>query len=150
MAVRLSEEEQAHFSKDPDSLYEAYFQLVEKAARSGLFHIMGHLDLIKIFGIRPRTDVRKLAEKVLDAVQEFNLAVEINTNGRYKPVGEWYPEQKLIEEIIRRNIPISLGSDAHAPENVGRDIADVCSMLKGYGLKKVASFNKGEKVFVNV
>jgi histidinol-phosphatase (PHP family) len=111
---------------------------------------MGHLDLIKIFGIRPRTDVRKLAEKVLDAVQEFNLAVEINTNGRYKPVGEWYPEQKLIEEIIRRNIPISLGSDAHAPENVGRDIADVCSMLKGYGLKKVASFNKGEKVFVNV
>lgn len=144
------EEEQAHLEKDPDRLYEGYFHLVEKAARSGLFHVMGHLDLIKIFGIRPKTDVRKLASNVLDAVQEFGLAVEINTNGRYKPVGEWYPERKLIEEVIRRNIPISLGSDAHAPENVGRDISNVCLMLKEMGLKKVVSFSKGEQILINI
>ncbi|ADY54994.1 histidinol phosphate phosphatase HisJ family [Syntrophobotulus glycolicus DSM 8271] len=146
----MPQEEQAHYIKEPDRMYKDYFRLLEKAARSGLFQIIGHLDLIKIFGVRPKTDVRELAAGVLDAVQESGLAVEINTNGRYKPVGEWYPEQKLIEEVIRRNIPLALGSDAHVPENVGRDIQEVAALLRKMGVGQIVSFDREKKILINL
>ncbi|NLI92188.1 MAG: histidinol-phosphatase [Peptococcaceae bacterium] len=135
------EEERNHLMKDPDQLYEQYFHLVEKAANSGLFDIIGHFDLIKIFKIRPRTDVRKLAARALEAVKDQHLALEINTNGRYKPVGEFYPEYKLIEMIHKMEIPFTLGSDAHEPGVVGRDLWEVCELLRSVGVKKIQGFN---------
>lgn len=135
-------EESAHRRQDADQLYARYFSAVEKAAGSGLFDMIGHFDLIKLFGVRPKTDVRLLAAGALAAVSANHLVLEINTNGRYKPVGEFYPEFKLIQEIQRRGIPFTLGSDAHAAGAVGRDLAEAGELLRSAGVKSVVGFNR--------
>lgn len=140
----LPREEKTHRDKDADTLYREYFALVAQAARSKLFTTIGHFDLIKLFGVRPRTDVLKLADEALTAVRDSNCALEINTNGRYKPIGEFYPEQRLVEEIQRRGIAFTLGSDAHRAEVVGRDLDEAVAELKLIGVRKIVGF-KGWK-----
>ncbi|KUO65642.1 MAG: histidinol phosphate phosphatase [Gracilibacter sp. BRH_c7a] len=135
-------EERAHFQQDSDELYSKYFALVEKAACSGLFSIVGHFDLIKIFNARPKTDVRILAARALEAIKDNGLVVEINTNGRYKPVNEFYPEIKLLEEMKKMEIPFTLGSDAHEAKVVGRDLWEARGILKTLGVKELIGFKK--------
>lgn len=136
------EEEEEHLRRNADDLYRDYYSLVEKAAVSGLFNIIGHLDLVKLFGIRPLTDARILALPALEAIRKNNLAVEINTNGRYKPVNEFYPELKLMEMIVQMGIPFTLGSDAHEPANVGRDLPEALRMLKLLGVDALTGFTR--------
>jgi len=136
------EEEEKHRIYDPDNYYRKYFKAVEKAAASGLFDIIGHFDLIKIFNMRPQADVRTLAAAALKTIKEQGLVVEINTNGRYKPVKEFYPELKLLETMNEMGIPFTLGSDAHAPDAVGRDLAEACALLKGLNVNCVIGFER--------
>ncbi|MDR1604350.1 MAG: histidinol-phosphatase HisJ family protein [Gracilibacteraceae bacterium] len=114
----------------PDELYRRYFACVARAAKSGLFTVLGHIDLVKIFGVRPTLAVEELAAPALDAVAAAGGAIELNTNGRYKPVGEWYPSPALLAAAARRRIPITTGSDAHAPDQVGREVAAAAAALR--------------------
>ncbi|MDR3271822.1 MAG: histidinol-phosphatase HisJ family protein [Peptococcaceae bacterium] len=143
----MEDQEGSCRAQDADALYRRYFALIAQAARSGLFQIIGHLDLIKLFGIRPNADILALAAEALDAIQDQGLAVEINTNGRYKPVGEFYPEGKLVQEIQRRGIHFTLGSDAHQAENVGRDLAEALEILRAAGVGEIVSFKSGRKIY---
>jgi len=142
----IPSEERAHWERDADDLYREYFALVARAARSGLFQTLGHLDLIKIFGVRPRSDVLALAAEALNEAAAHACAVEINTAGRYKPIGEYYPEPKLIAEIARRGLSFTFGSDAHQAEHVGRDWPGACEQLQAAGIAKVVSFASKDKV----
>ena len=145
-AFDIPEEEHKHWNKDADELYREYFDVVTQAASSGLFTTIGHFDLIKIFGVRPRSDILRLADEALTAVAEQGLVLEVNTNGRYKPVQEFYPEQRLREEIQRRGIDFTLGSDAHCAEVVGRDLAEALQLLRQMGVSSVVGFASLDKV----
>jgi histidinol phosphate phosphatase HisJ family len=142
----IPEEEHMHHKKDPDALYSEYFDVVKSAAKSGLFTTIGHFDLIKVFGVRPNKDILTLADEALTTVAEHGLVLEVNTNGRYKPVHEFYPEQRLMEEIRRRGIEFTLGSDAHSAEVVGRDINEACQLLRQIGVHSVIGFEGLNKV----
>ena len=142
----MPEEEPMHHQKDADELYGRYFEVVTLAAKSGLFTTIGHFDLIKLFGVRPTKDILTLADEALTAVAEHGLVLEVNTNGRYKPVGEFYPERRLMEEIRRRGIEFTLGADAHCAEVVGRDIAEACQLLRQIGVHSVVGFEGLKKV----
>lgn len=139
-------EEQRCKDTPPDELYRQYFELMARAARSGLFTTLGHFDLIKVFGMRPESDIVELAADALEEVAAHGLALEINTNGRYKPVSEFYPEFKLIKEIQRKGISFTLGSDAHQPSAVGRDLKEAIELLRAVGVKEIVSFEQRRKV----
>ncbi|NLC07206.1 MAG: histidinol-phosphatase HisJ family protein [Syntrophomonadaceae bacterium] len=130
---------------DIDELHQTYFSLVTQMVRSGQFDIVGHLDLIKVFGYRPRRSVLDLAGSTLSAIQESGMTVEINTAGWYKPVAEVYPGRDLLEECFRLGIPITLSSDAHAAQDVGRDIARAREMAWAVGYRQVAVFEKRQR-----
>ncbi|MDR3288266.1 MAG: histidinol-phosphatase HisJ family protein [Peptococcaceae bacterium] len=142
----MPDQEGSYRRADPDELYQRYFEIVAQAAQSGLFQIIGHLDLIKLFGVRPSRDILEHAAPALSEIAARALTVEINTNGRYKPVGEFYPERKLIQEIQRRDISFTLGSDAHQPEVVGRDLPEAAELLRSVGVREIASFSGGQKI----
>lgn len=142
----MPEEEHTHHEKDADEFYARYFEVVTLAAKSGLFTTIGHFDLIKIFGVRPKKDILTLADEALTAVAEQGLVLEVNTNGRYKPVEEFYPERRLIEEIRRRGIEFTLGSDAHCAKVVGRDLEEASQLLRQIGVNSVVGFARLEKV----
>ncbi len=130
--------------------YEEYFHLVQKAVDSGLFDIISHLDLVKKFGYRPLGDYFSLIQDTLDVIKEAGVAVELNTSGLRKPVREVYPDLRTMEECICRGIPVTLGSDAHRPQEVGQDIAEYAQKLKGLGLTRVAIFTNRERTLVEI
>ena len=142
----LPEEEFRHHGWDADELYRRYFAIVTRSVKSGLFTTVGHFDLIKIFGVRSKTDVLILADEALTAMAEYGLVLEVNTAGKYKPVGEFYPEKRLLEEAKRRGIALTLGADAHFAQHVGRDLQEACRLLREIGVKTVVGFEGRERV----
>ena len=130
---------------DIDAIWREYFELVEAMAKSGWFDIVGHLDLIKVFKYLPKTDIRLLAEKALDAIKQADMVLEINAAGYRKPIGEPYPSRALLEMAYERDIPITFGSDAHTPEQVGFKKEAIRRMAKEVGYTKAADFKGRER-----
>lgn len=104
-----------------DKVYSEYYNCVLGMVKTGFFNIVGHMDLPKKYGIRPDHPevVWDKVLSVLDAIERSDMAVEINTSGLLKPVQEPYPAESILQECIRRHIPITVGSDSHDPANVG-------------------------------
>lgn len=123
-------------------LHEEYFQLIEKVAQSNLFDIIGHIDVIKKFGYLPRQGTRYLMERVAGLLQEADICVEVNTAGLYAPAGEFYPGLEFLKICFHKKIPVTLGSDAHRPEDVGRDIKKALELLREVGYREIVLFNK--------
>lgn len=144
----IDEADQAHVweERDVDEVYMQYYGLLARAASTGLFDIIGHLDLPKVFGYRPKKNAASYAAPALRAIKDSGCAVEVNTNGRYKPAGEMYPTLELLEKCFEMDIPVTLGSDAHAPENAGRDVALAAGFARRAGYKNLATFSGHRRV----
>mgnify|MGYP003518356550 FL=1 len=133
--------------RDLKEVFRAYFQEVEKAARSGLFHAIGHLDLPKKFGHRlPEEALLELAEPALRAVAEAGLFLDVNTAGLRRPAKEVYPAPALLRRARELGIGLVLGSDAHRPEEVGFAFPEVQALLAGLGFREAYYFVEGSPV----
>lgn len=121
-------------------LYEKYFALVCEAARTGLFDVIGHLDVIKKWGHRPPTLPAGLYARVSEELARAGVVVEANTAGYRKPARELYPAPDLLRELIRRGVDFTLGSDAHAPEEVGYGFAGALHELNEAGCTTLVRF----------
>ena len=70
--------------------------------RSGLFDILAHPDLVKVWGRGrplPERDPRFYYEPAVEAIGEAGVAVEVSTAGLRKPVGELYPAPRLRGDV---------------------------------------------------
>lgn len=135
---------------DIDALYQEYFRRVMDAVVSGDYHIIGHLDLIKVFNYRPRKPLLAYADPVLQAIREAGVAIEINTAGLAKPVGEIYPNPDLLQRAFTYNIPVTLGSDAHQAGEVGRDFVLAVRYARKAGYRKICCFRSGRRDVVEL
>ncbi len=123
-----------------NSTYQRYFELVHDSARSGLFDIIGHCDLVKKFGYRPTTDLEALYTETARVLKEADVVVELNTSGLGKPCQEFYPGPSLLSKLAQYRVPITLGSDAHAAEHVGQYFIQAINELKALGYSEVVRF----------
>ncbi|MGG7072907.1 histidinol-phosphatase [Campylobacter sp. 9BO] len=135
-------------NKDIDKIWQDYFLCIKKLAKCGKFDIVGHIDLMKIFKFLPKTDIRILAKDALNAIKKANLVVEINSAGLRKPVCEQYPSREILQMIYELDIPITFGSDAHAPEQVGFEGAKCENLAREIGFSKCAFFEQRDRHFV--
>src|SRR5512133_3142577 len=85
-----------YLGKDIGLIYENYFNLVCEAASTGLFDIIGHPDLVRIHGFRPEKDISGLYSMMASAFRDYDVAYELNTNGRNKPLKDFYPDREYI------------------------------------------------------
>ncbi|MBI2617480.1 histidinol-phosphatase HisJ [Candidatus Gottesmanbacteria bacterium] len=136
-------------------LIKKYYAQICRMALSGLFDGVGHFDLVKKFNGGDLFDqsslwYRKVVEQALDCIQKTGLAVEINTAGLDKKCKEQYPSLWVIYEAQKRDIPITIGSDAHIPENVGRNLGKAIEMAKKMGYTKLVRFKKRQKIEVAI
>lgn len=131
-------------------LYEEYFSLIKQAAKSRLFNIIGHIDIIKIFGFKPKNDINDLLETVANALKENKVCVEVNTRGLSKPCREIYPSQKLLKMCFERGVQVTLGSDSHNPNEVGRYFDKAIKLLKETGYEEIARFTKRKMNLVKI
>jgi histidinol-phosphatase (PHP family) len=127
--------------RDTDGIYEDYFRRVREMAESGLVDCLAHIDLIKIHGHRPTTDVRSLAEQTLDFTGAKGLAIELSTAGWRKPVNELYPSDAIIELAIVKGIPFTTASDAHSHVQLGENYERLAEKMKHFGVEEVCIFD---------
>ncbi|MGM0501771.1 MAG: histidinol-phosphatase HisJ family protein [Bacillota bacterium] len=135
---------------DIDELYKAYFERVKGAAKSGLFQFLGHLDLIKVFNFRPATNVVELVTPTLEVIAEEDIAIEVNTNGRNKPAGEFYPSRDILEKAYQLGIKVTMSSDAHRADRVGENLVEVREMLLDIGYNQIATFENQNRKMVTL
>jgi histidinol-phosphatase (PHP family) len=124
-----------------DKLYAKYFHLVQQAASSGLFDILGHLDLIKKFRIYPETNQDILFENTIKVIKEHNLVVELNTGMLDRPCAEFAPGPRLLELCYKHHIPVTLSSDAHRKVQIARHYELALEILNQTGYKEITGFN---------
>lgn len=134
--------------RDPYEVYEQYYDAVIKAARSGLYDYIGHIDVIKRFGYKPERSVEPLERAALDAVKEAGLAIELNASGLRMPCEEMFPGRRMLEYAHQLGIPVTLGSDAHQPERLGQYLDQAEQMLKNVGVNELATFKARKRIMV--
>jgi histidinol-phosphatase (PHP family) len=122
-----------------DEAWHRYFGALGDAARSGLFDSLSHPDLVKIFGDRAESfDYGPVA----DAIADSGVAVEVSTAGLRKPVRELYPHPEFLSACRVRGATVTLGSDAHSPDLVGREFDRARDLLRSAGYETVTVFER--------
>lgn len=130
--------------------YEEYFLTLARMARSGLFQIAAHPDLIKIFSV----DVfnRWLADPTsadyirdaLRAIKDNGMAMEVSTAGLRKPCKECYPGPIIMRMAADMGVPISLGSDAHNVNHTCFSFDFLEDYVKSFGYSESLWFCRGQ------
>lgn len=127
----------------PEKVWRRYFELLAEAARSGLFDILAHPDLVKVWGPErpwPEGDLRRFYEPAVEAIAESGAAVEVSTAGLRKPVGERYPAAPFLAMCLEAGAPIALSSDAHVPEHLGFEYESTVGWLAEQGVRELCVF----------
>ena len=132
----------------PDRIWQRYFETLAEAARSGLYDVMAHPDLVKVWGSarpQPERDPRHYYEPAVEAMLEAGVAMELSTAGLRKPVGELYPGPALLAMAVDAGLPIALSSDAHVPDQVGFRYDDAVAALRDAGVTELCVFERRER-----
>jgi histidinol-phosphatase (PHP family) len=126
-----------------EEIWTRYFEHFDRCARSGLFDILAHPDLVKVWGHGrplPEGDLRRFYEPAVEAIVAGGAAVELSTAGLRKPVGEVYPARAFAELLVEAGVPFALSSDAHLPEQVGYGYDQGVAFLDALGVEEIAVF----------
>jgi len=130
---------------DPDEVWRRYFEMLAEAARSGLFDILAHPDLVKVWGRAtplPDRDLRAFYEPAVEAIAESGIAVEISTAGLRKPVGELYPSRRFAEMCVEAGAAFALSSDAHLPGQIGFEYDRAVQFMDELGIGELCVFEQ--------
>jgi histidinol-phosphatase (PHP family) len=135
-----------------DGVWEKYYRTMEKLIGSDLCRIIGHFDLPKKFSVtQTRKDFSEHIVHLLELIRDKDMAVEINTGGRDRSFPkEFYPSQAILKLAMDRKVDITLGSDAHAPEDVGRYFNEAQELVRSLGWKWTALFRDGRKEYLKI
>lgn len=121
--------------RDLFDIYAQYYALVEGLARTRMFDILGHPDVIKKFGHRPTRDTAPLERRALEAVAAAGMALDVNTSGLRRPADEIYPSPRMLRTARELGIGITFGSDAHEPGHVGEAFERAVAQAREAGYK---------------
>jgi histidinol-phosphatase (PHP family) len=133
----------SHANADPEEIWRRYFETLGDAAHSGLFDILAHPDLVKVWGQPhrvPSGDLRRFYELALEGIEASGIAVEVSTAGLRKPVCDLYPSADFLRMCLAVEVPVALSSDAHRPEDVGAGYETVIPWLANLGVEELAVF----------
>ena len=128
-----------------------YFELTRQMLEEGPPNVLGHMDKLKIHNKgKPLYDeseswYRHEVKKTLDTIKESGTIVEVNTRGLYvKKSDTPYPSPWILELLHEKNIPVTLNSDAHHPDDLINQFSETATLLKKIGFKKLSVLSQGE------
>lgn len=131
--------------RDVWETWSLYYDRLAQSARSGLFDIIGHADLCKKFCFRPEQNPSPLYTRFLNAAAASDVAIELNTAGLRKDCREIYPCLEILQLARARDIPVTFGSDAHAPGEVGADFPAALALAQKAGFTEYLRFEQRKR-----
>ncbi len=136
---------QVPLGRTPDDIYAEYLHTTQAAARSGAYDIIGHLDCIKTAGHLPTRRLTPLLEETVQVLAACDVAIELNTSGWRKPIAECYPRPELLACCHHYGVPVTLGSDAHRPQDVAAGFGEAMTLLTDIGYREIVAFRQRER-----
>jgi histidinol-phosphatase (PHP family) len=134
--------------RSAEKIWRRYFETRGEAARSGLFDILAHPDLVKVWGRErplPEGDLRGYYELAMEGIAESGIAIEVSTAGLRKRAQELYPAPAFLEMCLQAGNPVALSSDAHRPEDIGADYDAALELLERHGVGELCVFEGRER-----
>lgn len=131
-----------------ENAYRLYFQAVGDSVESGLIDIVGHLEYanrrgVPAFGPYTSAPYRAQAAELFDLMIAKRVALEINTAGLRQGVGHTYPcEAHIALYAERGGHLLSIGSDAHHPDDLAADYARAADLALSHGLSFVQTWDQ--------
>lgn len=119
-----------------ETAWRRYYETLGLASRSGLFDSLAHPDLVKMYGREISWDWAAVADSLNGA------RLEVSSAGLRKSHGKLYPTSGLLTEANKRGMEITLASDAHVPQHVGRDLDRAIDHAKAAGYETVTVFEQ--------
>jgi histidinol-phosphatase (PHP family) len=140
-------------TSSPDEVWSAYFAALGDAAASGLFDVLAHPDLVKVWGKAkpdPPRPKREYYELAMEQIAGADVAIEVSTAGLRKPVGELYPDRELLELCVQAGKPVSLSSDAHEPQFIGHGYDRALELMRECRIDRVSVFEGRRRIEVEL
>ena len=139
----VSSKRNGNGSFQPDTaFYDRYLDLIDMMLDYSCFDVICHLDVVKKFGNHPPIDFFDKMDAILTKIKSKNVVIEINTSGLSHPANAVYPDPKILKRCFEKNIPFTFGSDAHRPEQVGRNFKDAVNLLQQAGYRHITGFSR--------
>jgi histidinol-phosphatase (PHP family) len=138
------------FDGDIQLAVGAYFQQVNEMLRMHRPDIVGHIDKVKMnnkgrYFSEKEEWYLKLVQETLDVVRECGTIVEVNTRGIYKGKSkDLFPGDFVLAECLQRNIPVTISTDAHHPDELLGYFEEARQQLKGLGFREIMRFRNGK------
>lgn len=136
--------------KELGPLFEEYFNLVGEAASTGMFDIMAHPDLVRIFGHQYPGDPSHLYRALAEKLKRHDVAFEINTNGMNKPLADFYPDRRFLHIFAEAGVPLCINSDAHMPSRVAQHFEEAYRIATEAGFKELAAFSGRDRYMIPI
>lgn len=138
------------YAGDAHQLYARYFELMRRMARSGLCDIVAHFDVVKRSGCLPGDHEADDVTRTLQEIKNAGICMEVNTSGyRHTELTEPqpYPMLSIVEQALGLGIPLTVNSDAHAPEQVGTQFGTIGKFLKRKDCRQLVKFARRKREF---
>lgn len=124
-----------------DEVWRLYVETWCHACESSLsFDTMAHPDLperMRNEGFSATIDLAPLWDEMVACAHDTGRRVELSTAGWRKGVGDYYPSRGLLERFCKAGVPITVGSDAHAPADMCDGIREAYAHAWGVGYRSV-------------
>lgn len=139
----------AIFDGDIEAAVRRYFALTREMVETSCPDVVGHLDKIKIqnashaYFDEGEPWYRREMLRTLDAIADTNVVVEVNTRGFYKGKATLYPSIWVLEEMAKRDIPVTINSDAHLPSEIIKGFTEAAGALFGVGYRELTVLTDG-------
>jgi len=138
------------FHGDICSAITRYFELTREMIQHSCPSVIGHLDKIKIQNVGDKFFTERdqwyqlEVKKTIDLIKDSKTIVEVNTRGIYqKKSTTTYPSPWILELLHKKNIPVTLSSDAHHPMDITNQFPETANLLSNIGFKSITILHEG-------
>lgn len=128
---------------------DSYFRHLRDGVESGRYNSMSHPDVIRTYGVVRSFDPREhetVIRDFLQAVVDEDICMEVNTSGLTKGAYEVHPDPQILDWASEMGVRLTIGSDAHQPQAVGRYFTEVQTMLRSKGFEHLHYFRARERI----
>lgn len=129
-------------------LYTNHFETIKRAAASGIFDFIAHLDNLKVFNHRPvEESLLSHYKDVAKTLVKYDVATEVNPGLHYRyPIKEMCPSPTFLNILIKEGVKFTTSSDAHYPNDIGIYNDTILQRLQEGGLTEIATFSERKRI----
>ncbi|MCD6225083.1 MAG: histidinol-phosphatase [Deltaproteobacteria bacterium] len=128
--------------ENTDAVFYLYCERLYEMMEYDYFDVVCHFDIVKKFGRKLPKKYDKKIDRILSVMKEKGIVMEINTSGLNHPAMEIYPHQEILKECCIKGIPVTIGSDAHRPEQVGQHFDRGFDLIVSAGYSHITVFSE--------